>query len=245
MTHPTALPRRQHHATASPPPLTDGTRTTRQAGLVAGVCILLLAALAAFGNFVAVEGLVTRGDAARTAADVAASLGTFRLGVAALLGVVALDVVVAWALLVFFRPVDRRLARLAGASRLAYAGVFLAAVVQLARVPGLVGAGGDTVPSQVMAGVDSFDRLWSAGLLLFGLHLLLVGLLAYRSGYVPRLLGLLLLVAGAGYVVDTAVAALSTGSPFEVSTVTFVGELLLAVWLVVRGRRVSLGTVRS
>jgi hypothetical protein len=245
MTHPTTLPRRQRRTTASPPPRTDRVRATRRAALVAGVSLLLLAALAVFGNFVAVEGLVTRGDAARTAADVAASLGTFRLGVAALLGAVALDVVVAWSLQVFFRPVDRRLSLLAGAARLVYAGVFLAAVVQLARVPGLVGAGGDAMPAQVMARVDSFDRLWSAGLLLFGLHLLLVGLLAYRSGYVPRLLGILLLVAGAGYVVDTAVAALSTGSPFEVSTVTFVGELLLAIWLVVRGPRVSIETVRS
>jgi hypothetical protein len=245
MTHPTALPRRQPHATASPPPLVERTRATRRAGLVAGVSLLLLAALAGFGNFVAVEGLVTRGDPARTAADVAASLWTFRLGVAALLGVVALDVVVARALQVFFRPVDRRLSLLAASFRLVYAGVFLAAVVQLARVPGLVGAGGDTMPAQVLARVDSFDRLWSAALLLFGIHLLLVGLLSYRSGYVPRLLGVLLLVAGAGYVVDTAVAALSTGSPFEISTVTFVGELLLAIWLVVRGRRVSLETVRS
>lgn len=245
MTHPTTLPRRQRRTTASPPPRTDRARATRRAALVAGVSLLLLAALAVFGNFVAVEGPVTRGDATRTAADVAASLGTFRLGVAALLGAVALDVVVAWSLQVFFRPVDRRLSLLAGAARLVYAGVFLAAVVQLARVPGLVGAGGDAMPAQVMARVDSFDRLWSAGLLLFGLHLLLVGLLAYRSGYVPRLLGILLLVAGAGYVVDTAVAALSTGSPFEVSTVTFVGELLLAIWLVVRGPRVSIETVRS
>lgn len=245
MTHPTALLRRQRHATAPRPPLSGRTRATRRAGLVAGVALLLLAVLAGFGNFVVVEGLVTRGDAARTAADLSASLGTFRLGVAALLGAVALDVVVAWALQVFFRPVDRPLSLLAGAFRLVYAGVFLAAVVQLARVPGLVGAGGDTMPSQVLARVDSFDRLWSAALLLFGIHLVLLGLLAYRSGYVPRLLGVLLIVAGAGYVLDTTVAALSTGSPFEVSTVTFVGELLLAVWLVVRGGRVSLAAVRS
>ena len=245
MTHPAALSRRQRPAPPSSPPPTDRTRPTRRAGLVAGAALLLLAALAVLGNFVAVEGLVTRGDAARTATDVTASLGTFRLGVAALLGVVALDVLVAWALWRFFRPVDARLSLLAGVARLVYAGVFLAAVVQLARVPGLVGADGDTMPAQVMARVDSFDRLWSAGLLVFGLHLLLVGLLAYRSGYVPRLLGVLVLVAGAGYVVDTAVAALSTGSPFEVSTVTFVGELLLAIWLVVRGRGVTLETVRA
>ena len=204
-----------------------------------------MAVLAGFGNFVAVEGLVTRGDAARTVSDVAASLGTFRLGVAALVAVVLLDVVVAWALLVFFRPVDRRLSALAAGLRVVYAAVFLAAVVPLAGVAGLVESGGASAGDEVLRRVDTFDQVWSAGLFLFGVHLLLIGLLAYRSGYVPRLLAALVAVAGAGYVLDTLTTALAGGSFVTVSTVTFVGEPLLAVWLLVRGRRVDLTEVRS
>jgi len=47
----------------------------------------------------------------------------------------------------------------------------------------------------------------------------------------------LLAVTGLGYVVDTMAAVLSEGLPFTLSTVTFVGELLLAVWLVARSSR--------
>ena len=72
-----------------------------------------------------------------------------------------------------------------------------------------------------------------------GVHLVLEGYLAYRSGYVPRVLGVLLVLAGLGYAFDSFRVVLSAGSPLLVSTVTFVGEFLLCLWLLVRGRRLS------
>jgi hypothetical protein len=79
----------------------------------------------------------------------------------------------------------------------------------------------------------------SFALFLFGLHLLGVGYLAYRSGYVPRLLGVLIAIAGLGYVIDTFGAVLSRGSWSDVSLFTFIGEFLLALWLVIRGRHLT------
>ena len=99
----------------------------------------------------------------------------------------------------------------------------------------------DGDPGQVMTRIDSFEATWMAGLLLFGAHLALLGHLAYRSGYVPRLIGVLLVVAGAGYAIDTFTSVLFT-DPFAVSVLTGFGELVLAVWLVLRGRRLAVGT---
>ena len=90
-----------HNSPDAPPPTPLGRqadRPIRHASITAGAGILLIAVLAGFGKFVAVDGLVTPGDAPRTATDILASEGLFRLGVAALSVVVALDVVVAWAL---------------------------------------------------------------------------------------------------------------------------------------------------
>ena len=64
-----------------------------------------------------------------------------------------------------------------------------------------------------------------------------LGYLAYRSGQLPRLLGVLLAVAGLGYAFDTMAAVVFEQFPFTVSTITFLGEFLLAVWLVVRSGR--------
>jgi hypothetical protein len=224
-----------------------GDPSIRRAGLVAGLGILAMAALSGFGIFYVGEGLLTQGDAARTVEDIAASDGLFRWGTASLYAVVVLDVVVAWALFRFFSPVSSGIARLAAWFRLAYAGVFMLAIGQLAGIPDLVASDqysgvftAEQIQGQTLLKTDAFDDLWMAGLILFGIHLALAGYLAYRSGYVPKLLGVLLIIAGAGYVFDSAASTVLASPPGSVATVTFLGEFLLALWLVARGRRISL-----
>jgi len=213
----------------------------RSAHITAGGALLLMAVLGPFGYLVAVEGLVTPGDAARTAADVTASAGLFRLGIVAMFGVVALDVVVAWALYRVFLPVSGGLAALAAAFRLVYAGVYLVAISHLVGVLGLlasedqhVALGTEQVHAQALLRIEAFADVFSAGLLLFGLHLLLIGHLAYRSGFAPRWLGVLLTVAGLGYLFDSVAGVLSGGAVPEIAGFTFVGELVLAVWLLAK-----------
>lgn len=210
---------------------------------------MLMAALAGFGNLVVLEGLVTPGDAGKTAGDILASEGVFRFGIASLYGVVVLDVVIAWALLRVFSPVSRDISRLAAWFRLAYAGVFMVALSQLAGIPDLLNSDGysavfpaEQLQAQALQKFDTFNDIWFAGLILFGFHLLVIGYLAYKSGYVPRVLGVLLVIAGFGYAFDSFVTVFSDGSVFAISTVTFLGEFLLGLWLLIRGSRLSLGT---
>ena len=205
-----------------------------------------MAALAGFGQFVALEGLVTDGNAAQTVADIQASEGLFRLGIVCLSLVIALDVVVAWALYRVFSPVSKGISMLAAVLRLVYSGVFMVAVAELAGVLRLLSDDGylsvfsaDQLGAQVLMRIDAYTDVWTVGLLLFGLHLLVIGYLAYRSGYVPRFLGVLLAVAGLGYVIDTFGALLSQGTWTDVSSFTFIGEFLLGLWLVIWGRRLS------
>jgi hypothetical protein len=236
-----------HPASVSPATHLGAASSIQRAGLIAGVGILAMAALSGFGIFYAAQGLVTPGDAAKTVEDIAASDTLFRWGMVSLYAVVVLDVVVAWALFGFFRPVSSGLARLAAWFRLAYAGVFMLAIGQLAGIPDLVTSDhyataftAEQIQGQTLLKTDAFEDLWMAGLILFGIHLALLGYLAYRSGYVPKFLGVLLVIAGAGYLSDSIAATVVASPPGSVTTVTFLGEFLLALWLVVRGRRVSL-----
>jgi hypothetical protein len=226
---------------------TRDERSIRTASTTAGVALLVLSALAAVGYVAIVQRLVTPGDPVATATDIAGSEGVFRLGVAMLYGVIVLDLVVAWALLGVFTPVHSGLARLAAWFRVAFAGVFMVAIGHLAGVPDLVEDAGyasaftpQQLQGQVMVQVDAFHDTYMAALILFGVHLALLGFLAYQSGFIPRVVGILLVVAGAGYVGDSLVTVFTAGSPATISTVTFLGEFLLAVWLVVRGRTVTL-----
>jgi hypothetical protein len=231
----------------TPSPHEIEERSVRNAGLVAGVAILLMSALAIFGNFIVFEGLVTPGDASATAKAITGSLLTFRLGIVSLLMIVVLDVVVSWGLFRAFAPVNEGLSRLAAWFRLAYSGVFLVAIGHLAGVVRLLGSEGylsafslEQRQAQALLEVNTFTDIWDAGLVLFGIHLLIAGFLTYRSGYVPRFVGVLLVIAGFGYIFDSVTATVSGGGFPAVSSLTFLGEFLLALWLVIRGRRIRL-----
>jgi uncharacterized protein DUF4386 len=239
-------------AAAGPPPLglssTKASGPVRRAALIAGGALLLMAVLAGLAKFVALDGLVTPGDAARTATAIAGSVGTFRLGILGLTLVIVLDVVVAWALYRVFSPVNRSISLLAAAFRIVFAAAFLAAVGRLLGALRLLGDDSTLsvfTPAQLHAlgllEITAFDDLWTVALGLFGVHLLLVGYLAYRSGYAPRLLGILLAVAGLGYLIDGVGTALSTAPWTSIGAFTFIGEIWLALWLVIRGPLLVIG----
>jgi len=219
-------------------------QTLRRPALVAGLGLLAMAILAGATNVLVVEGLVTPGNAAQTATDMLASEGLVRLGIVALLVVAILDVIVAWGLYAFFAPADEGLSRMAAWLRLAYAAVFVVAIAHLMGAVGLLndsqaaaGAEAERLQADALGQVTLLQDLWSMGLAVFGLHLVLIGYLAYVSGYAPRWLGALVVLAGVGYIVDSVGAILMADFPITVSLVTFIGEVLLAVWLLAKGRR--------
>lgn len=228
--------------------MTATNRSISGAAVTAGAGLLLMAVLGIAGPLVGLEGLVTPGNALRTAADIRASEGLFRFGIVSLLLVVALDVVVAWALYRVFSPVSRQLSLLAAWFRIVYAGVFVVAIGQLVGILRLLddeshlqAFSAEQLRSQALLGWNAYGDIRNAGFLLFGLHLLVLGYLAYRSGYVPKLLGVLLSVAGFGYAFDSIAAVLSAGSWPALHQFMWIGELLLALWLVTRGRRLAGG----
>jgi len=85
--------------------------------------------------------------------------------------------------------------------------------------------------------IQQYDDIWSFGLGLFGIHLLLIGWLAFRSGFVPRFIGVLVLIAGAGYLVDSFGGLLSATYTFELASFTFIGEVVLMIWLLLFAAR--------
>jgi len=151
-------------------------------------------------------------------------------GIAALvvLVIAALDVVAAVALYPVLRPGGELLAKTASATRVAYGAVFVVAAGSLF----------DPVDTA------HFQAVWDAGLLIFGLHLMLVGVAIVRSASIPTWIGILVFIAGAGYAADTAIVALSPGSLLSIAGFTFVGEVVLLVWLLGWGGRAGAASDR-
>lgn len=218
---------------AAPPatePLLDH-RSRRRASLTAGLALAVMAALAGFAVFGVLSPVITDADAITTAHDIAASASLFRLGIACLIVVVLLDVIVAVSLFTVFSRTDPVIAGLAAAFRIAYAAVYLVAIAQLVLAVRWVDD-----PDRARWALDTYGTIWDVALILFAAHLLLIGLLAWRSGFMPRIFGVLLAVSGLGYLLDGFGAVLQ-GDTFGVGQFTFVGEVALIFWLLIRGRR--------
>jgi hypothetical protein len=208
------------------------TRSLRTASLIAGLGLALIVVLALLGNFVAVQPLITPGDASKTAQDILNSEALFRWGIASLILVAVFDIVVAAALLRLFEPVNRSLSITAAWFRAGYAAVYLVAIIQLVVALGLLGD-----PDQASRAIEAYDTIWLVGLIFFGVHLMLIGYLAYRSGYMAKIFGILLVVAGIGYLIDGFGTVLVPNYSINIAQLTFVGEAALMFWLLIKGAR--------
>jgi hypothetical protein len=215
----------------------------RRAAIVAGLGLLVMFLLA-FSGFSAFESLVVEGDATRTARNIADHELLFRIITCSFVIVAGLDVLVAWALYVLLRPVDQSIALLSAWLRVAYAAVFAAALSNLVvavslqtDVDSVNAFGTRQLNAQVMTSVNEFTDGWNVALAIFGLHLLVLGYLVFRSNYIPSVLGILVTIASLGYLIDSFGGFLSASYDANVAIFTFPGEVLLMGWLLWRGRR--------
>ena len=224
-----------------------------QAARIAGIGYLIMAFLGIFANFTVLEGLIIPDDAAQTATNIMDSEGLFRAGIVSFIIIAMLDVLVAWGLHVLLQPVNKSLSLLAAWLRIVYAGILAIAVLNLLMVMQVLSGidyltGFDTaqLQAQAMLFLDAFSLGWLIGLVFFGLHLLVFGYLVYQSNYMPRILGIFLMVAGAGYIIDSlAHFILSNYTDYEsiflviVAVPSLVGELSVTFWLLLRGGKIE------
>jgi hypothetical protein len=93
--------------------------------------------------------------------------------------------------------------------------------------------------AQVMLALKEFRSGWYFGILLFGIHLGLLGYLVFRSEYIPRILGILLTISGLGYVITTLKPFLFPNINLDLAKYTFYGELVFMLWLLIKGSRIK------
>lgn len=216
----------------------------RRAARIAGVSYLVMFALGIFANFVVREGLIEPDNAEATVSNITESIGLFRLGLAAFVIIFVLDVLIAWALHIVFRQVDRDVSLATAWFRLIYTallGVALGSMFQVLQIFGsesLAFLGTDQINLETMTALTSFESAWLIGLVAFGFHLVMLGWLIVRSGFANRILGYLLVIAGVAYVFDTVARGMladyeSVASIFLVAVAlpSMIGEGWLGFWL--------------
>lgn len=227
--------------------------TQRNIAIIAGLSIIAMAIFAGFSYGFIHSTLIVKGDAAATLNNLSKSIGLFRAEIGGWLIVLLLDIVVSWALYVFFKQTDNNLALLSAWLRLLYTAILGIAITHLISITVLINGNKyllsiplDQLKIQLMYHIATFNQVWSLGLILFGFHLLLLGYIIFKSGFMPKTLGLLVLIAGLCYIL---IHSLHLFFPqIENKTLVLesilsvpmaVGELLLGIWFLINGIRTT------
>jgi hypothetical protein len=227
--------------------MTDNT--TKTSPLVyaraAGVLYLIIIVFGLFSEAFVRSGLIVQGDATATANNIMASEGLFRIGFLADSIMFLSDVGLAVLLYILLKPVSKTLALVAAFFRLAQTAVLAlnllnhyAALLLLNGADYSAAFETDQLHALVYLVLDLHGHGYDLGLLFFGLHCLLLGYLVVKSHYIPRVLGVLLVAAGATYLIGSYTRFLfpdyvTLVSPIYV--VALVSEVSLCLWLLIKG----------
>ena len=224
----------------------------RQAALVAGVSILIMTVAAVLATDLSIGRLYVPGDASATSANIQSSQLLFRIGIFSWFIILICDVLAAWGLYEFLKPVNRSLSLIMAWFRLVYAAILGAAMLNLTDV--LLLTGGDSfsvmppaemIQAQVLLSIHAFYEAWSLGLVVFGVHVFFLGYLTYRSGTVPKILGVLLIIAFFGYLITNLADILIPGyKDYKmivglIFLIPMLSEVALGIWLVIKGGKRS------
>lgn len=218
--------------------------TLRQAALIVGFAYLLNPV--SYAEFSLWPKLFIRGNVEQTVANVAAHHAAF-LGIFFAFFVnFAEDVVVAWALYFLLAPVNKALSALASLFQLVYASICFTALFNLLPVYGSLagteyGAAAESSAfhEQLYLLLRWFRYDYSMALVLFGIHLVLVGALVMRSRYMPLWLGLILVVDGLGWIVGMLQPYLYPNAALDWLQITALGEVVFMLWLLIAGWRLK------
>lgn len=170
----------------------------------------------------------------------------FAAGLVGWIVLVLADTAAAVTLYLLLRRVHSTLAAVTAAVRLVYSAMLGAGLIHLGNAFSLQSAqsyrdslGATTADTLTAASLGTFDTGFALALIIFGVHCLGLGVLFWRSRYIPRPLAALLLAAGIGYITDNLIATLAPAANPDLTVVllapALVGELGLTFWLLIKG----------
>jgi hypothetical protein len=203
--------------------------------------VYLLYFLTAVSGMFCLKGLVVNGDAAATANNILEHQPLFRLGLATGLISTACYVAVTALFYDLFKPVNRSLSLLAsffslvGCSILAFASLFqLAPLVVLGGSQYLSVFKVEQLQALAFLFLELHGLAVSICFIFFGVYCLLIGYLIFKSSFLPRILGVLMVFAGLGWLTFLFPPLANYLSPYNLA-LGFLAELALMLWLLVMG----------
>ena len=193
--------------------------STSQAALVVGLAFITSVVIVSVVDDLLLANFVIPGDIEALSRDIETNRKRFGFAVSGYLLVLSLDAIIGIALYVVLKPANRKLALYTAALRLLY--VVLLTIGVLALAAGI-------------SDVHGYATIRYLGYISFALHVFLLGYSSFRSGYIPKSLGILLIIASFTYVVFFADLHLPEILQVTTMSIMALAELSLSIWLIAR-----------
>ncbi|SFS75480.1 DUF4386 domain-containing protein [Lutibacter maritimus] len=215
----------------------------KQIAKISGVAYIMIFLAGFYANFAVLENLIDSDDMQITTVNFINNHLQLGYGLIGFIIMLFFDVLLVRSLFDLTKSISKNISYLASFFRLLHAVFFGVALFKFLEIYQLTRESNSTnIQNSVAELLLDFEKLWTVGLLFFGVHLIVLGYLAIKSTYIPKTLGVLLLLAAIGYIIDgLAKLFMSNYSDykdvFEVIVImpSVIGEFSLAVWLLIKG----------
>ena len=220
---------------------------------VAGVLLLLTFFGGGFGEMYIPNRLIVPTDAATTAANLKDSELLFRIGFATYLLEALCDVALAWIFYVLLRPVHKELALLAAFFGLVSTALFgfaelfyFSSSLVLRDAEYLKTFSPEQRNTLALLSLKTYGLGAGIFMAFYGVASLIRGILIFRSGYLPRFLGVLLGLAGVGFIARNFLLVLAPrlASPLLLAPM-FLAAMSMMVWFLAKGVDMAKWRARS
>ncbi|GAB5426447.1 MAG: DUF4386 domain-containing protein [Crocinitomicaceae bacterium] len=212
---------------------------------IAGVLYVIITIAAIIAHMVVPEQLIVAGDATTTASNITSNEGLFRMAIGSELILLLSEVVLSIILYVLLKPVNRMVSLIAAVSRLVMTTIhglnllnYFFVLVLLSGADYLNVFNTEQINSFVMLFLEAHAYGFAIGIAFLIIHVFALGYLIFKAGYVPRILGVLFIFAGFGYLVDSVGILLLPAyetTPALAAIVIAIAELAFPIWLLVKG----------
>ncbi|MEX2232117.1 MAG: DUF4386 domain-containing protein [Cyclobacteriaceae bacterium] len=227
--------------------LKNSNLTVGRAALIAGLAVLVMALTVPIVEFYIFPKLVDYRNAAKTTQNITNNTVLFSLAIFIHFLTVICDIVSGWALYIFLKPANKNLALVSAWFRIVNAAFTIAALANLVQVLSLLKTGEyftSVQPNElndlILFRIHSFNLQWRFMLVFFGIYMNLLGFLVLQAKYVPTIMGIFLILTGAGYIIDNLKYFFYPEIDTGFLWFTYFGELVFMFWLLIKGRKVRL-----
>ncbi len=222
--------------------------TEKKTARITAVLILVMAAIAPVCMMYVPSRLIDEGSIPATMANIQAQVSLFRLGITCEVFICLLEIVISVLLYRLFKSAYKTLALISASARFAMA--VLQGVNALLHISVLMVLNNHIAaePGQGTPMVFLLLQMHKSGVyiwqILFGFHLLTLGILVYLSGYMPKYTGIVVFIASLGYLADSYAgiwgpASKTAGIAVSILLVcSTIGELLFTFQLLIKGIRI-------